>query len=193
MGRAAFPCSLERAATRVAFPLNNQSAPLSCHRTRTIFTKKVTVKGMVNKRTVNRSLKRAVRRLTKIVGTKRSADALEISDARVHRFGNPNFPDELSCHDAMILEGLAGDLIISGFMAHSHGAALLYLPPHKAHQHLNVGFAGIAKELSALFASYLAARDGEKLDPKSARDLVVLCDDLMSSVSVVRTALSRVG
>lgn len=193
MAFVAFPCSSDRVATPAAIPLNHQSAPLSCHKTHTNLSKNVTEEVMASKGKINRSLKRAVRRLTKIVGTKRSADALGLPDARIHRIGNPNFPDELSCHDAMILEGLAGDLIISGFMAHSHGAALLYLPPHKAHQHLNVGFAGIAKELSALFASYLAARDGEKLDPKSARDLVVLCDDLMSSVSVVRTALSRVG
>lgn len=142
---------------------------------------------------LNRSIKRVVRKLVAAVGAKHAAHELGYSENHAYRFGNPNFPDQISVRDALVLEGLCGELIVTAFMAHCHGAALLHLPPHKTHQHLNVGFSGIAKECSALFIAYLEARSGEGLDPKAARDLIVLCDELMSAASSVRAGLSRLA
>jgi hypothetical protein len=142
-------------------------------------------------RRVNR-LKTAVGRLIRLVGAENAARAIGKSLSQVYRYASREHTDEISVRDVLALQAIAGDLIVTGFMAHEQGAVLLVLPAQPSHRSIHAAFGKVGETLGALFAGYaMAHHAGGRLDGASAGGLIERMDYAMSAMSDARAQLAR--
>jgi predicted transcriptional regulator len=107
-------------------------------------------------------LKDATRQLSrKLGGNKVAAALLHVSTSQVQRYTDANSPDDIGVSQTLILERAAGDLLITGMLAHLQGAAILNL----AHAKRN-GIGGRhARACGAVIAMNAALADALRRDP----------------------------
>ncbi|HEX3065176.1 MAG TPA: hypothetical protein VHQ39_06825 [Dongiaceae bacterium] len=145
----------------------------------------------INQGDGGRLLKNAVARLIHRVGLDRSAEILKRSTRQLRRYRNVGSPDQITCLDVVKLEAAADAPMVTEFMAHIQGAALLRLPREPQYKRIHTGFAEIGRTIGRLFAGYAHACGNGDLDGKARTGLIALCDEAMTAISKTRARLMQ--
>lgn len=151
----------------------------------------MTVQKSLYKTRPGGTLKEAEARLIKTVGVERSADLLGRGRSQVYRYTDPaEVNDHLGVDQVRILEGAAGDPIVTGFLAAEAGCALMDLRDDSPDGDVPRDVAAFADKSSSLFAAWAQSLADGVLDPSEAGELVAKVDRAMGALAQLRAELA---
>lgn len=136
------------------------------------------------------TLKEAEAKLIKAVGVERSADLLGRGRSQVYRYTDPaEVSDHLGIDQVRILEGAAGDPMVTAFLAAEAGCALMDLRNDTVDGDVPRDVAAFADRSSALYAAWAQSLSDGTLDPSEAGELVAKVDRVMGALAQLRAEL----
>jgi len=136
------------------------------------------------------TLKEAEARLIKTVGVERAADLLGRGRSQIYRYTDPAEPDaHLGADQIRILEGAAGNPIVTGFLAAEAGCAVMDMRDDSVDGDVPRDVAAFADRSSALYAAWAQSLSDGTLDPSEAGELVAKVDRVMGALAQLRAEL----
>lgn len=136
------------------------------------------------------TLKEAEARLIKTVGVERAADLLGRSRTQVYRYTDPAEPDaHLGADQIRVLEGAAGDPIVTGYLAAEAGCAILDVGADAPDGNILHDVAAFADQSASLWATWAQSLADGTLDGPETGAMIAKADRVMRSLAQMRAEL----
>lgn len=137
------------------------------------------------------SLKAAFARLVRACGgTDAAGRVVGKSASQIRRATDPAEAAQLTVQDVLRLEVFARDMIVTGWLAHAQGAALLKLPAHWNSWPIHRGIGRVARTIGALLEAYGQGCNSAGDDAAVDGALVEKIDEALSALSDLRARLA---